>query len=220
MSLRVGEIVAQEAKFLGLALSPSEVEAFELYASELKKWNSKVNLTAITENSEIAIKHFIDSLSLVPYLSAGDRLLDIGSGAGLPVIPLKIVRPDISMLSVDAVAKKIHFQKHVIRLLNLRNIEAVHMRIEELHKKEHNSFTVITSRAFTRLDRFVALAAPLLAEGGVLVAMKGEQTGYEISASEHSLQASGFTVVSVQRYVLPKNMGERVLTFLRSSKAA
>jgi 16S rRNA (guanine527-N7)-methyltransferase len=220
MSLRVGEIVAQEAKFFGLALSPYEVEALERYASELKKWNSKVNLTAITENSEIAIKHFIDSLSLVPYLSAGDRLLDIGSGAGLPVIPLKIVRPDISMLSVDAVAKKIHFQKHVIRLLNLKNIEAIHMRIEELHKREHNSFTVITSRAFTRLDRFVALAAPLLAEGGVLVAMKGELAGCEISASEQSLQASGFTVVSIQRYALPKNMGERVLTFLRSSKGA
>ncbi len=219
MTSLIGDIVAREAQLLGLALSTGEVESFERYASELKKWNSKVNLTAITKDRDIAIKHFIDSLSLAPYLSADDRLLDIGSGAGLPVIPLKIIRPYISMVSVDAVAKKIHFQRHIIRLLNLNNIEAIHARIEDLHKTRSHSFTVITSRAFTRLDRFVALASPLLAEGGVLVAMKGEQAECEITASNDGLHASGFTVVAVQRYTLPENMGERVLTFLKQSKA-
>ena len=220
MSSLIGDIVAREAQLIGLALSVCEKEAFERYAAELKKWNSKVNLTAITKDREIAIKHFVDSLHLITHLSAGDRLLDIGSGAGLPVIPLKIMRPDISMVSVDAVAKKIHFQRHVIRLLDLKNIEAVHARIEELHKTELKSFSVITSRAFTRLDRFVALAAPLLAEDGVLIAMKGEQAECEISASDDNLQAGGFAVVSVLRYTLPENMGERTLTFLKSSKAA
>jgi 16S rRNA (guanine527-N7)-methyltransferase len=220
MSSLIGDIVAQEAQGIGVTLSASEVDAFERYAAELKKWNRKVNLTAIIKDREIAIKHFVDSLNLAPYLSAGDRLLDIGSGAGLPIIPLKIIRPEIAMLSVDAVAKKIHFQRHIIRLLNLHKIEAVHTRIEELHKSRGNSFTVITSRAFTRLDRFVDLAAPLLAEGGVLIAMKGEQAECEILASDNSLYASGFAVVSVQRYALPENMGERVLTFLKSCKAA
>ncbi|HIJ87824.1 MAG TPA: 16S rRNA (guanine(527)-N(7))-methyltransferase RsmG [Desulfuromonadales bacterium] len=219
MSSLIGDIVAREAQLLGVALSSSEIDAFERYAMELKKWNSKINLTAITKDREIAIKHFIDSLHLAPYLSTGDRLLDIGSGAGLPVLPLKIIRPEISMVSVDAVAKKIHFQRHIIRLLDLKNIKAVHARIEELHKAELNSFTVIISRAFTRLDRFVALASPFLAEGGVLIAMKGEQAECEISASDSSLQAGGFTVVSTQRYVLPENMGERVLTVLKSCKA-
>lgn len=204
---------------MDLALSFREIEAFERYAGELKKWNRKVNLTAITKDREIAIKHFVDSLHLATFLSTEDRLLDIGSGAGLPVIPLKIIRPDISMVSVDAVAKKIHFQRHIIRLLDLKKIEALHLRVEELHKSEHNSFSVITSRAFTRLDRFVSLAAPLLAEDGVLIAMKGEQADGEISESDAHLQASGFTIVSVQRYTLPENMGERVLTFLKLSKA-
>jgi len=220
MSSLIGEIVTREAQLLGLVLSTHEVGAFESYAAELKKWNSKVNLTAITKDREIAIKHFVDSLHLAPYLTADDRLLDIGSGAGLPVIPVKIIRPDIAMVSVDAVAKKIHFQRHVIRILNLQNIEAIHARIEALHNIRGKSFTVITSRAFTRLDRFVALAAPLLAEDGVLVAMKGEQAESEISASDVALHASGFTVVSVQRYTLPENMGERVLTFLKQSKTA
>ncbi len=170
----IGDIIGRETQSMQLSLSTDEIRSFEVYAAELKKWNSKVNLTAITKDNEIAIKHFVDSLALAPYITADDRLLDIGSGAGLPVIPLKIIRPDIPMVSVDAVAKKIHFQRHVIRILNLKNIEAIHARIEDLHKTHRGSFSVITSRAFTRLDRFVSLAAPLLAENGMLIAMKGD----------------------------------------------
>lgn len=213
----IGDIVGQEARSLGLDLSAREISSFEVYAAELKKWNSKVNLTAITKDTEIAIKHFVDSFSLAHCLDTDDRLLDIGSGAGLPVLPLKIIRPDIPMVSVDAVAKKIHFQRHIIRVLGLQNMEAIHARIEELHKTHGHSFTVITSRAFTRLDRFVSLAAPLLAEGGVLIAMKGEHADDEISASGHVLDADGFMITEVRRYTLPQTMGERVLTFLKRS---
>lgn len=216
----LGDIVAREAYVMKRALTPQEIELFEGYAAELKKWNSKVNLTAITKDAEIAIKHFVDSLAVFPFLAADDTLLDIGSGAGLPVIPLKIVLSDIPMISVDAVAKKIHFQRHVIRSLNLKNIEAIHARVEELHKTHLHSFSVITSRAFTRLDRFVSLAAPLLAEGGMLIAMKGDQADVEIAASDDHVNAVGFEVVSVHRYTLPQNMGDRVLTFLKQSKAA
>ena len=215
----IGDIVAQEALAMGLTLSAREIELFELYATELKKWNSKVNLTAITKDKEIAIKHFVDSLNLAPYITAGDRLLDIGSGAGLPVIPLKITRPEIQMVSVDAVAKKIHFQRHVIRTLNLQHIEAIHARVEELHRTLSHSFSVITSRAFTRLDRFVSLAAPLLAENGMLIAMKGGQAEDEIAESDEVVHAGGFTITSVHRYTLPQNMGERVLTFIKQCKA-
>lgn len=216
----LGDIVEQEARSMGLSLSAHEIRSFELYAAELKKWNCKVNLTAITKDTEIAIKHFVDSLALAPYITEDDRLLDIGSGAGLPVIPLKIIRPGIPMVSVDAVAKKIHFQRHVIRILNLQNIEAIHARVEELHKTHRNSFSVITSRAFTRLDRFVSLAAPLLTEGGVLIAMKGDHADGEIAETDEVVHAGGFTVTSIQRYSLPYNMGKRVLTFLKQSKAA
>lgn len=216
----IGEIVMQEALSKQLTLSDREIDAFETYAAELIKWNKRFNLTAITKDSEIAIKHFVDSIALAPYISASDRLLDIGSGAGLPVIPLKIIMPDVPMVSVDAVAKKIHFQRHVIRILDLQNVEAIHARIEELHKTHRHSFTVITSRAFTRLDRFVSLAAPLLAENGVMIAMKGEQAEDEIAATDKIITAGGFTVTSVQRYTLPQNMGERVLTFMKLAESA
>jgi 16S rRNA (guanine527-N7)-methyltransferase len=215
----ISDIIEQETQSMQLSLSIDEIRSFEVYAAELKKWNSKVNLTAITKDNEIAIKHFVDSLTLAPYITADDRLLDIGSGAGLPVIPLKIIRPDIPMVSVDAVAKKIHFQRHVIRMLNLQNIEAIHARVEDLHKTHRHAFSVITSRAFTRLDRFVSLAAPLLAENGMLIAMKGDQAEGEIAESDEIVSAGGFTVVSVHRYTLPQNMGERVLTFIKQCEA-
>lgn len=219
MSETIGELVRTEAKKLQVMLTDSEVSAFNVYAAELLKWNAKVNLTAITKNNEIAIKHFVDSLVLVPRLSADDSLLDIGSGAGLPSIPLKIMLPHTRMTSVDAVAKKIHFQRHVIRLLNLTNIEAVHARIETLQQSHQHIFSVITSRAFTRLDRFVALAAPLLREDGLLIAMKGGAPEDEIAGSDDGVSSAGFEILSVERYSLPMNMGERVLTLLKRRKS-
>ena len=218
MSPLIGNIVAQEAKEMRLLLSAHEITSLETYAAELVKWNSKVNLTAITDHKEIAIKHFVDSLALAQYITPADRMLDIGSGAGLPIIPLKIIRPDTAMVSVDAIAKKIHFQRHIIRLLNLQNIEAIHARIETLHKTQGNSFSVITSRAFTRLDRFVSLAVPLLADGGVLIAMKGEQADHEITASDKTIHENGFMITGVHRYTLPYSMGDRVLMFTQQCK--
>lgn len=220
MNSIISDILSRETAPLGLSLSPQQLASFEAYAAELVKWNKKVNLTAITKDNEIAIKHFVDSLALAPYITAGDRLLDIGSGAGLPILPLKIINPETIMVSVDAVAKKIHFQRHVIRVLGLQNIEAIHTRIEDLQKTHRHSFSVITSRAFTRLDRFVSLAAPLLAEGGVLIAMKGDHADGEIVEADDVLHSGGFTVDSVRRYSLPLGMGERVLTFIKQSKAA
>ena len=220
MNSIIGDIVRQEAQSMGLSLSENEIHSFELYAAELKKWNVKVNLTAITKDKEIAVKHFVDSLALAPYVTAYDRLLDIGSGAGLPIIPLKLIKPGVAMVSVDAVAKKIHFQRHIIRLLNLNGIEAIHARIEDLHTTHNHSFSIITSRAFTRLDRFVVLAAPLLADKGTLIAMKGERAEEEIAGSDDVIGKHGFEITSVQRYTLPHNMGERVLTFIKQIKAA
>ncbi|NTV49391.1 MAG: 16S rRNA (guanine(527)-N(7))-methyltransferase RsmG [Geobacteraceae bacterium] len=217
MHSMIGNVLAQEMNSIGISLSNNEINSFETYAAELIKWNKKVNLTAITKDSEIAIKHFFDSLSLAPYIQPSDRLLDIGSGAGLPIIPLKIIRPEIPMVSVDAVAKKINFQRHIIRTLSLQQIEAIHARIESLHKTHCHSFSLITSRAFTRLDRFVSLAAPLLSDGGMLIAMKGELAEDEITASDEDLSASGFAVTSIRRYTLPLGMGGRVLTFIKKA---
>lgn len=216
----IRDILLSATKEMGLMLSDEIINSFELFASELKKWNRRLNLTTITNNHEIAIKHLVDSLHMAEYVCDEDSLLDLGSGAGLPVIPLKIIKPDTVMLSVDAVAKKIHFQRHVIRLLNLQGIEALHARVEDLPDQYANYFSIITSRAFTRLDNFVALAAPFLARGGRLIAMKGARVEEEIAACNNTLHELGFTVTAIHPYILPDNMGAHSLVEVMAREAA
>lgn len=144
----------------------------------ITKWNRVYNLTAIRNPDEMWRLHIVDSLSLAPHLPAG-RLLDVGSGAGLPGLPLAIVRPDLAVASVDSVEKKIAFQRQAAAELGLRNHRAIHGRVERLAEPP---FPAITSRAFSSLADFVSLTAGLLADGGAWYAMKGENPQDEIAA--------------------------------------
>lgn len=216
----INDILINAASEIGLTLSEDHCKAFGVYISELKKWNSRINLTAITGDKEIAIKHIIDSLQLAAHVDNEDVLLDVGSGAGLPVIPLKIIKPKIMMYSVDAVAKKITFQRHVIRLLGLQKIEALHARIEDLQESYAGAFSIITSRAFTRLDHFVSLATPLLARGGRFIAMKGADVENEIAESNDTMKRLGCIVTDIHYYELPHGMGKHSLVFIKASETA
>jgi 16S rRNA (guanine527-N7)-methyltransferase len=204
---------------MGMSLSEECIQSFELFAEELKKWNRKVNLTSICKDVDIAVKHILDALVFSACVKGGDRVLDIGSGAGVPAIPLKIVKPDVHVVSVDAVGKKILFQRHVARALGLDDFEAVHARVEALHATHAGSFDVITSRAFSRLEMFVTLAAPLLKSGGRMVAMKGPHVDNEFERAGEELRPLGFEISSVDTYSLPMNKGERTLVTVTAVKA-
>jgi len=204
---------------MGMDLSEERIQSFELFAAELKKWNRKVNLTSICKDADIAVKHIIDSLVLAACVSAGERILDIGSGAGIPAIPLKIANPEVQVVSVDAVGKKILFQRHVARVLALKNFEALHTRVEDLHASHAGSFDVITSRAFSKLEMFVGLAAPLLKCGGRMIAMKGPHIENDSSRTEDELRSLGFEISSVDTYSLPMGKGERSLVTVTALKA-
>ena len=204
---------------MGMGLSEESIQAFELFAAELKKWNRKVNLTSICKDADIAIKHIIDSLVFAACVHDGDHVLDIGSGAGVPAIPLKIARPAVRVVSVDAVGKKILFQRHAARLLALKDFEALHARVENLHGTHAGKFDVITSRAFSRLEMFVALAAPLLKSGGRIIAMKGPYVENEFDPIGDQLRSLGFEICSVETYSLPMNKGERSLVSITAMKA-
>ncbi len=199
-------------------LSADQVDVFITMINELKKWNKKVNLTALDTDEEIIIKHIIDSLSLIHYVSAGESMLDVGSGAGFPSIPIKIVNPDIQITTVDAVQKKIMFQKHVSRLLGLQNISPLHCRVESMYDNYTGLFDVIVSRAFSRLDQFVSLVAPLVKKEGRLIAMKGPDAQREIVESRALLQELGFEICGCEGYQLPQNMGKRTLITLKPHK--
>jgi 16S rRNA (guanine527-N7)-methyltransferase len=204
---------------IGMSLSEDQFNSFELFVAEMKKWNSKVNLTSIRNDADIAIKHIIDSLVLFKCVRDGDCVLDIGSGAGIPAIPLKIVNSEISVVSVDAVGKKVLFQRHISRLLGLKNFEALHTRVEDLNVTHACKFDVITSRAFSRLELFVKLSAPLLKHGGRIIAMKGPHVENESESTLDELRLLGYEISSINKYSLPMNKGERSLVTITAVKA-
>ena len=204
---------------MGLQLSEEQIRLFELFSDELKKWNRKVNLTSIRNDADIAIKHLIDSLLLARQVNDAEYVLDIGSGAGIPAIPLKIAHPALRIVSVDAVGKKILFQRHVARALGLKNFEALHSRVENLHATHGASFDLITSRAFSSLEMFVALASPLLKKGGRIIAMKGPRADSEFVQAEEGLRQLGFEIGSVDAHSLPMCKGERTLVTIIAAKA-
>ena len=170
------------AKAFGIDLFEKTMEAFDLYLRELLKWNEKMNLTAIRSEKGIVLKHFLDSLSVVPHLPKISSLLDIGSGAGFPGIPLKMVQPSLEVTLIDSVRKKIDFQRNIIRTLGLKGIKAIHGRIQdrEILESLGGRFDGTIARAFSDLDTLLLLSFPFLKKGGILLAMKGDSAGEEL----------------------------------------
>lgn len=163
--------------------------AFDRYAEMLTERNEKVNLTAITDTDEIRVKHFTDSLAAIDLIKTGATVLDIGSGAGFPGIPLKIARDDISVTLLDSVNKKVAFMNDVIADLGLKNIEAVHARIEDFpHKGE---FDVAVSRAVAELTTLAEYALPFVKVGGTFVAYKSEKAEAEAAAAGNAVALLG-----------------------------
>lgn len=201
---------------LGITLAPAALEHLAWLAAELLRWNRTHNLTAITDPAEVYEKHLIDSLTLLPLIGAAKRLLDLGSGAGFPGLPLKIARPELDVVSVDAVGKKIAFQRHVVRTLQLSGFTAVHGRAEDLPGSPAGGagFDLVTARALGSLPLLARLAAPCLVPGGRLVAMKGAEGAAELAASQDELAALGFVCTSQQRLLLPVSGAERCLLVL------
>ncbi|OGP93487.1 MAG: 16S rRNA (guanine(527)-N(7))-methyltransferase RsmG [Deltaproteobacteria bacterium RBG_16_48_10] len=175
-------LLLEGAKGFGVYLDENTLAAFDLFLRDLLKWNQKINLTAIRTEKGIIIKHFLDSLSVYPYLPKSASLLDIGSGAGFPGIPLKIVDPSFEITLIDSVHKKVDFQRHIIRRLGLRRIEAVHGRVQdgEIVRQMEGRFDHVLSRAFSDLQTFLLFSYPFLKKGGIALAMKGELKGEEI----------------------------------------
>jgi 16S rRNA (guanine527-N7)-methyltransferase len=208
----------QGASFFGVDLESQALCRFTRLAEELLIWNAKINLTSITEPAEIMEKHFIDSLALLPCFESDAMVLDVGSGAGFPGIPLKIALPNLRVTMIDASAKKVSFLKHAIRVLGLKNIEASHTRIEQLaqSKVENRKFDVVTCRAFSALDKFFLQALPLLSKRGAALAMKGTFPIEEIkklggikAETQLLLWNQYHLKLDVSTYQLPFSCGQR-----------
>ncbi|GMR05228.1 MAG: 16S rRNA (guanine(527)-N(7))-methyltransferase RsmG [Thermodesulfobacteriota bacterium] len=192
------------AATLGVALDGRGAEAFMAYLRELKAWNRKINLTSIDRDEDVVVRHFLDSLTVCRFLAGSERLLDIGSGAGFPGLPIKIAMPGTDVVLMDAVTKKVYFIRHMIRTLGLGatgSVEAVSARVEAapVVEKYGSSFDCVVSRAFSELGKFVSVGTPYLKPGGRLIAMKGPAYAGELDA----VTLDGLSVPEVHTVRLP-----------------
>ena len=192
------QVLIEGAARLGIDLDGEQVERFRSYYDELIAWNENVNLTSVTGCEEVQERHFLDSLAVASALPATildgrDRLLDVGSGAGFPGLPLKIAYPRIDVTLLEATAKKTDFLRHVVDELGLAGVEVVTGRAEEeAHGSEmRERFGAVVSRAVARLDVLAELCLPFCAVGGVMVAQKGLQVEEELREARNAIETMG-----------------------------
>ncbi|HHW56267.1 MAG TPA: 16S rRNA (guanine(527)-N(7))-methyltransferase RsmG [Clostridia bacterium] len=201
------EILVKGAEELGIFLEMFHVEHFQKYYSLLLEWNQKMNLTAITEEKEIVIKHFLDSLFVIKSgkIKGNEKIIDVGTGAGFPAIPLKIVFPDLKATLLDSLQKRINFLERVASELNLREIELVHGRAEELGKNfaYREKFDIATARAVAPLNILLEYALPFVKVGGYFIALKGKEIEEEVKNSGKSLKELNGKIEEIIQIPLP-----------------
>ncbi len=191
---------------LGIPLDEGQLEQFDLYARTLVEWNEKINLTAILDPEGILVKHFLDSLMLLTVIQPGEgeRLIDVGTGAGFPSIPVKIARPDLNLTLLDSLNKRINFLKELSGLLGQEN-ECIHFRAEEAgQKKEYRGrYQFSTARAVAHLRELSEYCIPFLQQGGKFAALKSGNIEQELKESEKAIHILGGKIVEIRRFSLP-----------------
>lgn len=223
MENNLAEQLKTGAARMGVPLNENEVALYLSYLQILCEWNEKFNLTAIKEPGEIIVKHFLDSIAVIPYLEeqCSIRLLDVGTGAGFPGVPLKILRPEYEVVLLDSLKKRVSFLNHLIAELGLDNITCVHGRAEDYGRLAayRESFDIVVSRAVARLSVLAELCLPLVKVGGELVAYKGPRSSEEIEESRGALKILGGMLERHIEVKLPGLEDERSLLFIRKEKS-
>ena len=217
------EFIVYARDFFGIDLSASQQIAFESYENELLEWNARYNLTAIDEPQQIRIKHFLDSFSctLVMHETFSKRVIDVGTGAGFPGIPLKILNPNIHMTLVESVGKKAVFCQHICQVLGLDNVEIIQERAETVaHRpefREQNDWAI--ARAVAALPILVEYLLPLVRIGGFALAMKGENGPVEVQTAQTGIELLGGQVKQLIPVALPGVEEERFLVVIEKIAA-
>jgi 16S rRNA (guanine527-N7)-methyltransferase len=220
------EILQAGAQKLGLHLMPQQLEQFEVYYRELIYWNKHVNLTAITGYEEVQVKHFLDSLTVIEAIKPVNtvkslNIIDVGTGAGMPGIPLKIVFPEIKLTLLEATAKKTKFLEHMVEKLGLKDVTIVVGRAEEVaHNYQYREkFEVVLSRAVASLPALVELTLPFCASGGLFIAQKKGDIGEEIEQSHKAIMMMGGRLREIRTIALKEPDDQRCLVIIDKIKA-
>jgi 16S rRNA (guanine527-N7)-methyltransferase len=196
------------SNLLGLTLSPAQREAFQRYSEELREWNERVNLTAITDPQAIEVRHFVDSLACLlvvkPPLS-GLQIIDVGSGAGFPGLPIKIICPSVKVTLLEATGKKIAFLEYVVRQLKLEGVTLINERAEILGQMaaHREQYDWALARAVAGMASLAEYLLPLCKIGGHCLAMKGESAAQEVADAQHAITVLGGRIVQLTPVELP-----------------
>lgn len=215
--MKTDELLKQGLKELNIPCSEDQLHAFMTLLSELKKWNRAYNLTALKTDKDIVIKHFIDSLLYLKALPENTlKLADAGAGAGFPGIPLKIVRPEIEMTLIEPTRKKATFLRQMIRLLNLRAINVMEKRIEDLGREHEGEYDVIVSRATFGITAFLKAACPYIKKTGILILSKGPKLSEELDELKKSAYTENI-IQEIRQVHLPLTDTWRNMVILKCS---
>ncbi|MBQ8057403.1 MAG: 16S rRNA (guanine(527)-N(7))-methyltransferase RsmG [Ruminococcus sp.] len=215
------DILLEQAKLSGIELNDEQVVKLTRYYELLIEWNEKMNLTALTEPVDVALKHFCDSILLLSYadIPKHSSLIDVGTGAGFPSVPIKIVRPDIKLCLLDSLNKRLTFLNEVVSELGLSDVKIVHARAEDGAKKAElrEKFDFATSRAVAQLNVLSEYCLPYVRVGGAFLAMKGKYSEEEISNAKSAIKTLGGKTVKVDTYNLADTSERTIINIKKIS---
>lgn len=207
----------ENAAVIGVSLSDEDLDKLYMYKNLVLEWNEKINLTAITDDYEFAVKHFVDSLTINKYIEPDKTIIDIGTGAGFPGVPLKILNENNKIVLFDSLNKRLKVLEDIIEKIELTNIETLHGRAEETFKNKQyrEKYDVAVSRAVAALNVLVELMLPAIKIGGICICMKGNNAEDEIKEAKKAIKELGGEIIKVEKLVLPEMNLERNIVIIK-----
>ncbi|KMK77900.1 16S rRNA (guanine(527)-N(7))-methyltransferase RsmG [Alkalihalobacillus pseudalcaliphilus] len=216
------ELFVKTLKEKGIELSEHQIWQFQRYFEVLVEWNEKMNLTALTAEEDVYLKHFFDSITASFHYSfkPGQKLLDVGAGAGFPSLPIKILFPDLEVHIVDSLNKRIGFLNHLAKELQLKHVHFFHDRAETFAKNPNHreQYDVVTARAVARMSVLSELCLPFVKVGGDFVALKGASSNEELADGKHAIQTLGGKLIEDCSLTLPEEDSERHIIIIKKEK--
>ena len=208
------------ARMINDELTEDQVENFFKYMNLLLEWNEKINLTAITDVDDIILKHFIDSMTVLKYIEKDKSIIDVGTGAGFPGIPIAILREDVKITLLDSLNKRINFLNEVCSELKINNIETIHGRAEEAgqNKQYREKYDIAVSRAVANMTTLSEYLIPFVKVGGICICMKGCEIDHELEQAKFAIKELGGKIEKVEKFNLPDSDIERNIVIIKKIK--
>ena len=214
------KIFLELANKININLTEEQIDKFYKYMKLLLEWNEKINLTAITDENEILLKHFVDSLTVLKYIKEDDKIIDVGTGAGFPGIPMAIMMPNTKITLLDSLNKRINFLNEVIKELNLKNVETIHSRSEDCGKDilYREKYDISIARAVANLSTLSEYLLPFVKIDGKMICMKGSEVEEELNNSKYAIKELGGEISLQDEFCLPDTDIKRNIIVIKKIK--